>query len=79
MPIGQVTNYEIYEGVMADSVFNFEIMNFDCKDSSKISNTISIQKLEKDSFVINMEYSADKGINWIPQIRFTYVRIMNKN
>lgn len=73
------SNYEIYEGIAADTVFNFEMINFDCKDFSKIINTISIQKMEKDSFIINMKYSADKGINWIPKIRFTYGKRMGKN
>lgn len=73
------SNYEFYEGVLADTVYNFENVKFDCKDSSKIINTISIQKSGKDSFIINMEYSSDKGVTWNKLMRFTYVRIEGNN
>ncbi len=67
---------EIFEGNFTDSTFSVENTFASCEDSTQtnILTQIVFSDIEKDSFIVEIKNSRDKGETWSSKDKFTYTR-----
>ncbi|MEN8120148.1 MAG: hypothetical protein ABFS35_07365 [Bacteroidota bacterium] len=70
------SNIEVFEGDFTDSSFTVENTNISYGDTTvnRSFSQIIYSKLEKDSFILEIKNSNDKGKTWNPSDKFIYIR-----
>ena len=70
------SDIEIFEGNFTDSTFVVENTFISYGDSTQNNNPFQVvfSDIEKDSFIVGVNYSRDKGATWNPRDKFTYTR-----
>lgn len=73
---GFSSDIEVFEGDFTDSTFSAENTNISYGDSIQNGtfSQIEISKIEKDSFIVEIKRSNDKGETWKPREKLSYNR-----